>query len=421
MTKLQHLFTLPAGLRPESSVMTKADEFLRKFKCFELDNGVSPLLLIDNKGQAYYMTCHLKSHILVSKTDLDAVLDPAENEEFKLNRDIYVDSYAYQLMENDAAKGRSFEDIVVEYDTSYRPEKPLKVFGGQHRINAIRIANGKNVSVIHGVRVYFGLTTEQKLDIATANNSSIAVSNDLLDRMQEEFLGAELRTWCHSVGLLGSEHNFADKRDPEGIITVRIARTLIVNFYKGMEANKTDLHAPTVCSSGPKIDAEYQEVRAKVNWSDANLRAMGEHFARLHKLQRERVLGRTTDKYIEFANKAIHPCLTASWAYIAGLFQHETKALKNHYEIVDTVKAPKDPLNAKALSTARYPLIDPETYRGLGTRISPGELGRMAEVFLMQATEASKREITPRLANAAIKSYEAKKASVVASKAKKGL
>jgi hypothetical protein len=45
----------------------------------------------------------------------------------------------------------------------------------------------------------------------------------------------------------------------------------------------------------------------------------------------------------------------------------------------------------------------------------------MQELFNLQATKASKRGITPRLANAAIQSYEAKKAQLQASKAMKGI
>lgn len=83
------------------------------------------------------------------------MLDPQESEDYKLNREIYTDNYAYRLMESDALQGRSFEDLVVEYDTSYRADRPLKVFGGQHRIKAITEAVKKNVSVMQGVRVYF--------------------------------------------------------------------------------------------------------------------------------------------------------------------------------------------------------------------------------------------------------------------------
>jgi hypothetical protein len=84
--------------------------------------------------------------------------------------------------------------------------------------------------------------------------------------------------------------------------------------------------------------------------------------------------------------------------------------------IPESTSPPEDPLNAKALSLARLKGTDPDTYRGLGTRSSPKELGRMLEVFLVLATKASKKKITKELANAAIQSYEAKRAVYEADK-----
>ena len=60
---------------------------------------------------------------------------------------------------------------------------------------------------------------------------------------------------------------------------------------------------------------------------------------------------------------------------------------------------------------------DADTYRGLGTRSSSNELGRMLEVFLVLCTKAAQKRITQKLANAAIQSYEAKKAVQAANKA----
>ncbi len=420
MKSIKAAFITPAGFKPNAGVKEKLEEFLYVFKTFEEINGVKPLLLFDNRSKAYYVNCHLDSKALSSKTDLDAVLDPEESEDYKLNREIYTDTYAYRLMESDALKGRSFEDLVVEYDTSYRAENPLKVFGGQHRVKAIMEADKKDVVVYHGVRVYFGLSLEQKVDIATANNTSIAVSNDLLDRMQEDLLGPQLRDWCQALGLLKDGQNFADRRSPEGVPTVRLARTLLVNFYSGKNAKSNEFHLPKVCSSGPGTDEDYKNLRDKINWSDKDLKTMGEQFSKLHWLQRERVLGRDTDNYLEFANKATHPCLTASWAYVAGFLQRKLEALKNHYSLVE-ISPPDDPLNAKALSTARLKGVDPDTYRGLAARINNTELGRMLEVFILQATEAKKRGITPKLANAAIKTFEAKRMKRDAEKAKKDI
>jgi len=413
-------FIIPDGYSLASNVMEKLQEFLKTFQTFEEKNGAKLLLLLDERSKAFYLNCHLDSKVLGSRTDLEAVLDPAESEDYKLNREIYTDTYAYRLMESDALKGRSFEDLVVEYDTSYRPDRPLKVFGGQHRITAIREAVKKGVLVGHGVRVYFGLSIEQKVNIAMANNTSIAVSNDLLDRMQEDLLGTDLRDWCQTIGLLDEGQNFVDRRSPQGIPTVRVARTLLVNFYLEKDSKEHDFYVPIVCSSGPGIDEHYKNLRDNIDWSDKTLQTMGRQFARIHNLQRERVLGRDTDKYIEFANKMMHPCVAASWAYAAGFLQRDSKALSNHYALAD-LDPPGDPLNAKALLNARLKGVDPDTYRGLGARINNVELGRMLEVFLIQATRAKQRRITKKLANAAIKSYQAKKASRERDKALEGI
>jgi hypothetical protein len=135
----------------------------------------------------------------------------------------------------------------------------------------------------------------------------------------------------------------------------------------------------------------------------------------LHKLQREIVLNRTEDSYLEFANKCMHPCVAAAWAYTAGMLQRDQGSLANHYALAQVDKG--DPLNAAALLKARLKGMDPDTYRGLGSRISQNELGRMAQMFVLQATRASKRGITLKVANAAIQAFEALRATEAADKA----
>ncbi len=400
--KSSSIIIVPAALKPPVSIIGKAEEFVKKYGTEENKNGSLHLFLHDARSNSFYMVCHVNSDTLIKHTDLEAVLDPNESEDYKLNRDIYTDSYAYQKMASDAIGGRSFEDIVVEYDCSYRPDKPLKVFGGQHRITAVKEAGKKGVTKSHGIRVYFDLSIDQRVDIATANNTAIAVSNDLLDRIQEDLLGSDLRSWCQKVGLLEKDENFSDRRNSEGIPTVRIARTLVVNYYLGKSSKVEDLNAPVICKSGTVLDEHYIKVREKINWNDPDLITMGMEFAKLHKLQHDRVLGRKADAHLEFANKAIHPCVAAAWSFAAGLFQSDKTALKNHYEL-STVAG--DPLNAKALLNARLKGVDSETYRGLGSRISSEELGRMLEVFRVQATIATKRGITKELPVAAIRSY----------------
>ena len=404
-------------------VMKKFRAFQAEFTTEEQSLGKELILFEDKCSGAYYTTAHVKASTLVKAADLEAVLDPTDSEEYKLNRDIYTDNYAYQVMRDDACKGRRFEDIVMEFDGSYRPSKPLKVFGGQHRVTAIQEAIKAGQDEFQGLRVYFCLTEEQRLDVAKTNNTAIAVANDLLDRMQEDFVGTELRTWCQTVGLLEASQNFADKRNALGLPTVRIARTFITNFQLGKGKNIEQIQTPIVCQSGPEMDAHYAKVRNIINWQNQALLDAGREFVKLHKLQRERVNGRKTDSYAEYANKTIHPSIVAAWAFAAGMFQGRPAELKKHYDIPSAVATKKDadPLAAVDLSKARLKGGDPDTYRGLGARIGAGELGRMLEVFLLHATKATKVGINLKLANTAIQSYEAKKQVHAAQNAIRGI
>jgi hypothetical protein len=409
-------FLVQAGHSHSPKVLAKAELFIKEFEPMEVKMGSVLVLYDDARCNSSYFFCHLDGKTIAMKADLEAVLEPMESEEYKLNRGLYTDTYAYHKMEEDAQLKRSFEDLVTEFDTSYRPTIPLKVFGGQHRIRAIQEALKRDVSVHHGVRVYFALDRDQRLDVAVANNTAIAISNDLLDRMYEGHLGPNLRDWCHRVGILDKDQDFADKRNAEGIPTVRVARTLLVNYFLGKASNREAFVIPIVCSSGPGIDEEYKKVRDKVDWEDKNLKQFGQEFAKLHKSQRQRILERENDRFMEFANKATHPCVTAAWAFAAGyLEKHNPDKLSNHFALTDIKN--EDPLNAKALLNARLKGVDPDTYRGLGARISGGELGRMLEVFLLQALRAKERGINSKLANTAIKSFEAKKANQEAEKA----
>ena len=399
---------------PGKQVLALLRRFADKVEICERSMELPLTLWHDERSDAIYTVCHMTGKTLSSLADLDAVVDPQESEDYKLNRELYTDNYAYRLMEADAKRGRSFEDIVVEYDETYRPKTPLKVFGGQHRTKAIRSASDKGARP-HGVRVYFGLTVEQRVDIATANNTSIAISNDLLDRMQEELLGTELRDWAQAVGLLQQEKSFADRRDSAGRPTVRIARTFVVNYHEGLRWKKKAMPDPNVCRSGPRTDERYQALRPDIVWDEGGFQKAGREFVALHKLQREIVLNRTEDSYLEFANKCMHPCVAAAWAYTAGMLQRDQGSLANHYALAQVDKG--DPLNAAALLKARLKGMDPDTYRGLGSRISQNEIGRMVQVFVLQATRASKRGITLKVANAAIQAYEALRATEAADKA----
>lgn len=408
-------YVIQSGLKPKKEVIEKVDGFLKKFKPLETENNSQLLLFFDEKSKAYYFVCHIDGATLSENCDYEATLDPDDEDEiYKLNRDITEDQAAFKFMEKDALGGRSFEDMVIEYDTSYHPKKPLKIYGGQHRLKAIENVRKEKGHIYHGIRVYFGLLRDQKVEIARVNNTSIAVPNDLLDRMQEQLLGPQLRDWCHSAGLLEPGDDFADRKNPDKP-TARIVRTLLLNFHKGISANDDTFHQPILCKSGGR-DEDYLKLRENTNWSDKAMLQMGKQFMRLHKLQKETVSERDKDNFAEFARKTMSLSVVASWAYAAGFFQRNGDYLKILYSLPDAVTPPEDPLNAKALSDARLKGTDPDTYRGLGTRNNSEELGRMLEVFLVLATKASKKKITKDLANAAIQSYEAKKANLRAEK-----
>jgi hypothetical protein len=144
---------------------------------------------------------------------------------------------------------------------------------------------------------------------------------------------------------------------------------------------------------------------------------MGKQFARLHKVQSERVKNRGFDNFAEFARKVFSYSIVAGWGYAAGLFQRKPENLKILFALPDSVQDPEDPLNAKELSEARLQGVDKDNYRGLGTRSTSNEYGRILEMFIVLATKASKKRINKQLANAAIQSYEAKKATHEADKA----
>lgn len=409
---------IPASVEPSKKILGEAENFINIFKPSEYTQIGKLILLYDKKSNSYYIYCHLLGSTISKNSDLEATIEANSEEEdiiYKLNREITEDKDAYLKMEDDALEGRSFEDLVIEYDTSYRETKPLKVYGGQHRIKAIMKAVKNDIDVFHGVRVYFNLNKEQKVDIAIVNNTSIAVPNDLLDRMKEQLIGTELRDWCQKVGLLSEGHDFSDKRSAT-VPTVRIARTLLVNFYKGLNAKKDEFHQPVVCKSGG-MDPEYENVRRIVDWNSPDLIEMGMNFSLLHKKQYKTVNQRKNDNYAEYARKVLSLSVVASWAYAAGYYQRNKKLLNNFYSLPKSVEEDEDPLNAKDLSLARHKGTDPDTYRGLGTRSDPRELGRMLEVFFVLTEKARNKKINLKLANAAIQSYEAKKAQYEADKA----
>jgi hypothetical protein len=398
------------AIEPPDDVVEVVATFRGEIPTLEAYNNLPFILLQDGKSLAYYIECHINAETGIPLVDMDAVLDPEEQEQFRLQRELQPENMAFLRMCQDARENRQFSDIIAEYDSSYRPEIPLKILGGQHRVEATRRAlDEEEVSRYHGFRVYFNLTSDQRNEIAQVANTNIAISTDLIDRMQETVRGPQLRNFCHKTGMLPTTEDFADRRSPEGKITVRLARTFLVNFLEGRSNRNVDprstIFSPYVCRSGVD-DEKYLSLVSDVRiWADEDLLDAGERFARLHTKQMSIIGADPELNKSEFRNKAISMAVLSAWAYTAGLLQGKEEELQKLYSLPDN-SSTNDPLSAKLMSEARHP-NDPPTYRGLGTRYTSSDKGRMVELFLQYAL-SNTRKVTKALIDAAIAQYEAK-------------
>jgi len=413
----------PSGSPMPAVVVEQLEVFRDQVPTFERSNNIPYVLSQDGKSRAYYFLCHMPAKEALDLVDYDAVIDPEEQEEYRANREILVGHRSYSNMIVDAQNGREFVDIVVEYNTAYRDDKPLKMLGGQHRARAIEAALGTEPHRYHVFRVYLALTKEQRSEISIICNTNIAISNDLLDRMQETLLGSGLRDWCQRVGLLEQGTDFADRRNAEGILTVRMARTVVVNYWKAAEAQQDAwhrAHRPAICKTG-ETDGDYDAlVKTTPNmWDDSELTRMGRELAELHRVQQDRCLSDTElRKNAEFRNKAITPAVLSAWVYVAGLLRGDSQHLDTHYSLSRRWGESKDPLNAIGMSRTKHS-TDPSTYRGLGTRMGPRDRARLVEVFLLHAQGSYGEGLSPHLLTAGVKEYHRKLTDAEAEEAKR--
>lgn len=372
----------------------------------------------DEIRRALFCECHIRAGLVISYGTIDVPLDAENQGEYRANRDVVEDSAAFIQMKEDALNGRSFSNIVAEYNTAFDAEHPLKIIGGQHRYIAIAEALERGVEKVHGVKVYFGLNMEQRLDVQLISNTNIAVSSDLLDRMLETVKGPQLRDWCQSAGLLREHEDFADRKQRGSRFTVRAARTFIMNYYEGSAITSKDFSdrktTPVLAKTGG-VDDEWE--RLKLNhpgmWEDAKLLAAGRALSELMKKQKS-VFTREDGKVSngDYADKASSYAIVAAWAFVAGVLSDNPTRLERHYALAQFEKT--DPLNAKALARAKHK-TDPDNYRGLGTRMDAKERGRLAELSFFQAEKGS--GITKELADAAIARFYAKQAMLEAREA----
>lgn len=380
-----------------------------------------PLLVMkDSATGAIFIEAHVPASKFVPAATVDVPLDPDEQADYRANREVVEDHVAFAKMKEDALTGRAFSNLVCEYSRTFDTEHPVKIIGGQHRFTAMQGALKAGVDEHHGIKLYFGLDTEQRLDVQLISNTNIAVSTDLFDRMTETLSGPELRNWCQKVGLLAQGQDFADRRARGNPITVRAARTFVYNYFSGttVDTKKFALvdTTPTVLRSGVEVDDwNSLKQRQPEMWSDKGLENAGKEFAGLVAAQRAHftdVKGKTKSGQSDSAEKALNFAVLAAWSFVAGVLTTNKARLKKHYELRNATS--KDPLNAAALAKGRHK-TDPENYRGLGYRTDAKERARLAELFYLQAEEGSK--ITPGGIDLAIKKAVAKEAALEVSRA----
>ncbi len=406
---------VPEDLHGVPNVDALVQKFVETFKPLEANDVFH--VLVDARTNARYCECHIQSNKVVPLSTTDVPLDPEDQPEYRANREIVTSHVAFERMQQDAKQRRSFSNIVAEFTTEYDGDHPLKIIGGQHRYQAIKEALDAGIDEYHGVKVYFGLDSDQRLDVQLISNTVIAVSADLYDRMQETVRGPELRNWCQKVGLLAPGQDFADKRQRGAPITVKTARTFIVNYYAGHNARsgdfaKTDT-TPAITKSGEE-DQQWEAVRHRKPsiWKDSKLEKAGQEFSALITSQRDAFKG--TKGNADFQEKAMNYAVLSAWAYVAGLLSDNETRLKRHFQL--KLAKGKDPLNAAALAKGRHK-TDSENYRGLGYRTDAKERGRFVELLYAQAEKGE--GITPALINIAVAKYHAKQATLDVEKAEK--
>ena len=409
--KKDPIFVLaPEAKQPSKPIQSLIDDFRESIETLESQFNTPFTLFQDGKSEAYYIDCHISALTVKDKLDYEASLDPDEQDEIKANREFLPLHKLFLKMQDDAKKGRQFNDIIVEYlPNSHRPEKPLKIYGGQHRSLSIEESIKEGLNRYHGFRVYFALTVTQRNEIAQVSNANINVPLDLLDRMQETVIGPELRKWCKKIGLLSKD--FAEKKNNEGVITARLARTFVVNFFLGASQSEIEnrVYSSLIGNEVNDVYLNWEKAKRITNLNDFKLLEAGEYFTKLHKKQIDKVKKDVElSKTSEFRTKALTPSIISAWSFTAGLLQSDRKRLEKFYKLPDKTKS-TNPLSAKEMSEYKHQ-SDPKTYRGLGTRTDKKERGKLIELFLLYS-EKQENSLTPNLIDAAVTKFLTKSLS----------
>lgn len=412
MKKMKIINALPVDYNNTFTMLQPDIEtFVELFRPLEAD---CLYVLVDRKIDAVFVECHILASKFLASSTIDVPLDPDEQSEYRANRDIVANNPLFLRMIDDAQNRRSFSNIVTEYQTDFDAEHPLKVIGGQHRYAAIAEAYETGVDEYHGVKVYFGLDSDQRMDVQIISNTNIDVSPDLLDRVFETKSGPDLRNWCQKVGLLEPGEDFADKHQQGPPITVRTARTFIMNYYLGSEVEPdkfAETYTMPLMGKTGGVDQAWEELKTSRPhlWDDQMLLDAGKEFVLLAKAQVQYFSKKDKKDRKDTANglATYNYGVIAAWSFVSGVLSKNKVRLARHYSLKN--HKGKDPLNTVALADGRHK-TDPQKYRGLVTRFGSKERGRLTELFFAQAEKGD--GISKPLVELAITKYHAKIANL---------
>ncbi|MEK7354490.1 MAG: hypothetical protein AABZ77_08305, partial [Chloroflexota bacterium] len=118
-------------------IETIVNKFLNEIDTAEKARNVPVVVYQDGVKKSYYIRCAISGATMSKVVSLDARLDPESDDTFRDNREVQMTNNTFLRMKLDAENAREFNDIIAEYITFYSPEKPLKIWGGQHRSRAI--------------------------------------------------------------------------------------------------------------------------------------------------------------------------------------------------------------------------------------------------------------------------------------------
>lgn len=110
----------------EEDVINKVKDFLKKVPTIEKEHNMNVIIFQDGVNGSYYIKCSIQATNAAELCDLDARLDVCSTESYRANRELLLKHATFLKMQDDVSKGREFNDIIVEYNTDYNLEIPLK-------------------------------------------------------------------------------------------------------------------------------------------------------------------------------------------------------------------------------------------------------------------------------------------------------